>query len=145
MRETWWSRLRSEEMSTPSRRTWLQETVVSAPSWSTGYLPLSVAQLCLELANSSSVLSVLSFRLILGYGVSTVHQLNCLFDACMTLNRYKITWVYVCLSVYMCVCPKYVHDRDRSFCPIFLKFRKYVTHDFVTTKTKFDGQLNRRW
>ena len=39
-------------MSTPSRRTWLQETVVSAPSWSTGYLPLSVVQLCLE--NSTS-------------------------------------------------------------------------------------------
>jgi len=31
-----------------------------APRWSTEYLPLSVAQLWLELANSSSVLSVLS-------------------------------------------------------------------------------------
>ena len=26
---------------------------------------------------------------------------------CMTLNWYKITWVYVCLSVCLSVCPKY--------------------------------------
>jgi len=48
-------------MLKPSRQTWLRAVVVSAPSLSTRYLPLSVAQLWLELANSSSVLSVLSF------------------------------------------------------------------------------------
>jgi len=37
---------------------------VSAPSWSTGYPPLSAARLWLELANSSSVLSALSFSLL---------------------------------------------------------------------------------
>jgi len=50
--KTWWSILKSEEMSTLSRRTWLQAMAVSAPSWSTRYLPLSMVQLWPELANS---------------------------------------------------------------------------------------------
>ena len=46
---------------------------------------------------------------------------------CMALHRYKIISVYVCLSVCPSVCPSKVGlpialDRDRSFCPIFLKF-----------------------
>jgi len=55
---------------------------------------------------------------------------------CMALDRYKINWVYVCLSV----CPKDLSsfDSDRSFCPIFLEFQMWVTH--LTTKSKFDGQ-----
>ena len=51
------------------------------------------------------------------------------------LHGYKITWVYVCLSVCLPVCLSaipIVHDSDRSFCPIFLKFE--------TTKTKFKSQ-----
>ena len=41
--ETWWSRVISEEMSMPSKRTWLQTTAVSSPRWNTGYLPQSGA------------------------------------------------------------------------------------------------------
>ena len=40
---------------------------------------------------------------------------------CMALNRYKITRVYVCLSVCLSAIP-FVDDSARSFCPIFLKF-----------------------
>ena len=36
---------------------------------------------------------------------------------CMSLDRYKITWVYVCLSE-ICI----VHDSNCGFCPIFLEF-----------------------
>jgi len=42
-------------MSTPSRRTRLQATAVSAPSWSTGYLPLIAAQLWLDQRRWASV------------------------------------------------------------------------------------------
>ena len=41
----------------------------------------------------------------------------------------------------VCVCLSeipIVHDSDRSFCLIFLKFGMWVTH--LTMKTKFDGQ-----
>ena len=39
------------------------------------------------------------------------------------LDRYKSTSVYVCLSVCVCLSAiQFVHDSDRSFCPIFLKF-----------------------
>ena len=52
---------------------------------------------------------------------------------CMALDKHKITWVSVCLSEIPIVL-----DRDRSFCPIFLKFGMQVTH--LTTKSKFDGR-----
>jgi len=47
----------------------------------------------------------------------------------------------VCVCV--CVCPHkpFVHDSDRNFCPIFLKFGTWVTH--VKTTTKFGGQVPR--
>jgi len=50
---------------------------------------------------------------------------------------YKITWVYVCLSVSL---PEIhiAHDSDRSFYPIFLNFGIYITD--LTSKIKFDGQ-----
>jgi len=54
---------------------------------------------------------------------------------------YNITWVFVCLSVSLCVCLSeipIVHDSDRSFCPIFLRLEMQFTH--LTTKTKLDGQ-----
>ena len=47
----------------------------------------------------------------------------------------------VCESV--CVCPHkpFVHDSDRNFCPIFLKFGTWVTH--MKSTTKFGGQVPR--
>ena len=45
----------------------------------------------------------------------------------------------VCLSVCLSVRNTYiVHDSDRGFYPIFLKFGMWVTH--VMAKTKFDAQ-----
>ena len=45
----------------------------------------------------------------------------------------------VCVSVYLH--KPFVHDSDRNFCPIFLKFGTWVTH--VKTTTKFGGQVPR--
>jgi len=59
---TFWclSRLRSEEMVTPSKRTWSLALMVSAPSWSEGPLLPSKAEPYLDPAQRRSVLSALS-------------------------------------------------------------------------------------
>ena len=49
----------------------------------------------------------------------------------------------VCVCVCLSVCPHkpFVHDSDRNFCRIFLKFGTWDTH--VKTTTKFGGQVHR--
>jgi len=47
----------------------------------------------------------------------------------------------LCVCVSLCPHKPFVHDSDRNFCPIFLKFGTWVTH--VKTTTKFGGQVPR--
>ena len=54
----------------------------------------------------------------------------------MALDRYKITWVFVCVCVSA---KRFVHDSDHNFCPIFLKFGTWVRN--VIVKTPFGGQV----
>ena len=62
----------------------------------------------------------------------------------MALDRYEITWVFVCVCACVRVCvsaKRFVYDSDHNFCPIFLKFGTWVRN--VIVKTTFGGQVPR--
>jgi len=93
---------------------------------------------CCSCSNSKHLLFLYTFRKELRANFAIFLSFQCSACHWTDIKSHKS------MSLSLCVCLSeilIVHDSDRSFCPIFLKFGPWVTH--LTTKTKFDGRLHR--